>query len=630
MTNKLALAVSATSLALLIATPVTATDYSEAPVLQELVQSGQLPPLEERLPIQPMVVEVTEIGDYGGTWRSALKGNNDQGWIRRSVGYEPLVKFTYDWSGIEANVAHDWDVNEDATVYTFYLREGHRWSDGTPFTANDVAFYINDVVNHPDYTGIKPAYYRDAVVSVPDPYTAVFTLPEANGLFLQQVASVDGVIATHFQQEFCQQFHPDYNPQANDNAIAQGLTGWGDAMRFTCGAQRGRSADRPTIHAWMPLDDYDGINTPVRFERNPYYFKVDQDGNQLPYINDLQMTQVEDVNSIVLMGVAGEIDFMNRHIDLIENKPVFFDAQESGDFQLYDTVLADMNTAIIQLNLNHEDDGFRTLFQDRDFRIALSHGIDRQEIIDVLYAGQGQPWQASPRPSSPFHNAELAQQFTEFDPDLANSMLDELGLSERNSDGVRLMPDGRPLSIQVYISTDLGPQLSIMELVKIHWEEIGVALDLRRSERSFVYDLKDNSEHMMHVWKGDGGLGDAMLDPRYYMPTNMESAWAIRWAENWYAPDAPTVQTPPASVQRQHELYAEMSGNPEPAEREQLFAQILDIAQEEFFVIGISLPPSSYGIARNSVGNVPADQPMAWIYPNPGPMHTSILFHRAP
>ena len=587
-----------------------------------------MPPLAERLPAEPLVVEAPEIGTYGGVWRSALKGNNDQGWVRRSVGYEPLVKFTFDWSGVEPNVATAWEVNEDATVYTFTLREGHKWSDGTPFTAEDIAFYVNDIANNDEYTGPRPAWYQAATVTTPDPLTAVFTLDEPNGLFLEQVASVDGVFATHYQKAFCSQFHPKYTPDANADAVAEGLTGWGEKMRYTCGAQRGRSADRPALHAWIPIDDYDGINTPVRWVRNPYYFKVDQAGNQLPYIDRLEMTQVEDNNSIVLMGVAGELDFTNRHIDLVENKPVFFDAQESGGFRLYDTVLADMNTAIIQLNLNHEDDAFRDLFQQKDFRIALSHGIDRQEIIDVLYAGLGEPWQAAPRPESPFHDATMAKQYTEWDPDRANALLDGLGLTERNSDGVRLLPDGRPLSLQLFVSTDLGPLLSIMELIDLHWAEIGVDLDLRRAERSFVYDLKDRADHMVHVWKGDGGLGDALLDPRYYMPTNLESAWALDWAKAWYLPDTPDLPTPPEAVQRQHDLYARMIASATPAAREELFKEILDIAQEEFWVIGVSLPPSSYGVARADTGNVPQNQPMAWIYPNPGPMHTAILFKR--
>lgn len=610
------------SLALLTAMPSVA-DYQQAPMLAE----KGLPPVEERLPAEPFVAQAPEVGTYGGTWRSALKGNNDEGWIRRSVGYEPLVKFKIGWDGVEPNIASSWEANEDATRFSFKLREGHKWSDGKPFTADDVVFAINDVINAGEFPGERPAVLLGAKASAPDPQTLVIELPESNGLFIELMATVNGPQLTRFQKEFCSQFHPDYNSDADKVAKEAGLVGWGEAMMNNCGVRRNRNSDRPTLSAWKMLNDYDGINTPVKFERNPYYFKVDQAGNQLPYIDQLQMTQVEDANSIVLMGIAGELDFTNRHIDNVTNKPVFFDNQEKGDYTLYNTVPADMNTAIIQFNLNYDDDGFRELFQNRDFRIALSLATDREEIIEVLYAGQGEPFQAAPRPESPFFNEELAKQYTEWDPDTANAMLDAIGLTERDGD-TRLLPDGRPISIRFDVSSDLGPQLDILELVKLHWAEVGIDLDLRKAERSYVYDQKDNNRHMAHVWKGDGGLGDAQLDSRYYVPMHQESAFALLWAMNWMDPNNPDRQDPPAEVARQLDLFQQMNSSPSPEKRAELFREVLEIAKDQFYTIGISLPPMSYGVASNSMGNVPENQPHAWVYPNPGPMNTSVLFKR--
>ena len=612
----------------LVLSGANAADYKEAPALAELVAGGTLPPIQDRMPKEPLIIEAPEVGVYGGTWRSALKGNNDNGWIRRTVGYDPLVSFAIGWDKVVPNVAKSWDVNDDATVYTFHLREGHRWSDGKPFTAEDVLFAINEVINNPDFVGNRPRGLLGSVATAPDPFTVRIELPRPNGLLLEELATVDGTQVVNMQKAFCSQYHPDYNPGAQKTATDAGLSGWGEAMKNNCGNLRNYNADRPSLYAWRPLDDYDGINTSVRFERNPYYFKVDQDGNQLPYLDDLRMTQVEDANSIVLMGIAGQLDFTNRHIDSVANKPVFFDNQKKGGYRIYDTVPANMNTAVIQFNLNYDDDGFRNLFQNRDFRVALSHAIDREEIIDVLYAGLGEPFQASPRPESPFYNETLAKQYTEFDPDEANAILDGLGLTERNADGIRLLPDGRPITIRVDVSTDLGIQLDILELVKRHWADVGIDLDVRKAERSFVYEQKDGNRHMLHVWKGDGGLGDAQLDPRYYAPTSRESAYAILWAYNWFQPDNPDKQSPPDAVVRQHELLRQMSQSPTQEERAELFKQVLQIAQEQFYTIGVSLPPASYGVATNVMGNVPENQPHAWIYPNPGPMNTSLLFKR--
>jgi peptide/nickel transport system substrate-binding protein len=614
------------SLAALLASPLWAEGYSEAPDLAALVATGALPAVEDRLPVNPRVLEAPEVGIYGGTWRSALKGTNDSGWIRRTVGYEPLVAYSIGWDDVVPNVAESWEVNDDATVYTFRLREGHKWSDGTPFTSEDVLFAINDVINNSEFTGGRPTALLGAVATAPDATTVVITLPSPNGIFLEEMASVDYTQVVQMQKAFCSQYHPAYNADAQSNATAAGLGGWGEAMANNCGVRRADNAERPTLYAWRQLDNYDGLSSVIRFERNPYYFKVDQDGNQLPYIDNLRMTQVEDNNSIVIMGIAGELDFTNRHIDSVANKPVFFDNQESGGYRIYDTVASEMNTAILQLNLNYEDDGFRDLFQNRDFRVALSHGIDRQEIIDVLYAGLGEPYQAAPRPESPFFNEELAKQYTEWDPDLAEEMLDSIGLTERNENGTRLMADGRPIVIRVDVSTDLGAQLDILELVKLHWAEIGIELDVRQSERSFVYDQKATNQHMMHVWKGDGGLGDAQLDPRYYIPVNDESAFAIEWARNWYQPDAPSLVEPPAPVAEQFALLKAMYASPSPEERSELFARALEITREEFYTIGISLPPASFGVTTNVMRNVPENQPHAWIYPNPGPMNTALLF----
>lgn len=621
-------AVTGIVLALMASSQAFANDWSEAPDLADMVAAGDLPPVAERLPSNPLVLTAPEIGQYGGIWRSALKGNNDSGWIRRSMGYDPLVSYSIGWDSVVPNIAESWEVSDDATVYTFKLREGHKWSDGTPFTADDVLFAINDVINNSEFTGGRPTALIGAVATAPDPTTVVITLDGPNGIFLEEMASVDYTQVVQMQRDFCSQFHPDYNAEAQQNAIDAGLGGWGEAMMINCGVRRAGNADRPTLYAWRQLDDYDGLSPVIRFERNPYYFKVDQDGNQLPYLDGLQMTQVEDNNSIVLMGVAGELDFTNRHIDSVANKPLFFDNQERGDYRIYDTVPSEMNTAVLQLNLNYEDEAFRNLFQNRDFRVALSHAIDRQEIIDVLYAGLGEPYQAAPRPESPFYDEELAKQYTEYDPDTTEALLDEIGLTERNEDGIRLLPDGRPVSIRVDVSTDLGVQLDILELVKLHWADVGIDLDVRKSERSFVYDQKATNQHMMHVWKGDGGLGDAQLDPRYYIPVNDESAYAIEWARNWYQPDAPELQPVPASVSTQFDLLSSMYASPSPEERSELFAQALEITRDEFYTIGISLPPASFGVATNVMGNIPENQPHAWIYPNPGPMNTSLLFKR--
>ncbi|HRY23015.1 MAG: ABC transporter substrate-binding protein [Geminicoccaceae bacterium] len=619
--------------ALLVLGPAVAGSepFKEAPELAALVAEGKLPPVDERLPTQPLVVSpLSEIGTYGGTWRSALKGASDTGWLRRTVAYDPLVAYSFDWDDVVPNVALSVDVNDDASEFVFHLREGHKWSDGTPFTAHDLEFAITDAIQIPEYFGAsRNTHLLGAKATAVDDLTLKIELPEPNGLFLKQMASVSGMWPLMYQEEYCSQFHIKYNPDADAEAKSAGLTGWPEALYLACDLDNWRDTERPTLLAWKLTSPYDGLSQQVTFERNPYYFKVDSASNQLPYLDSLQMRQSSSVDDMVLQALNGDIDFMDRHIATTANKPLFIDGQAKGDYRLFPTVQANMNTSIIQLNQNSENPALNALFNEHDFRVALSLAIDRQEIIDVLFVGQGEPWQASPRPESRWHNERLAKQHTEFDPDRANALLDGLGLTGRDAEGFRLGPDGKRIAFRLDVTSDVQPTFpDVAEMLAIYWRALGIQLDVRKSERSFVYETMRANRHDAHIWQGDGGLGDAILDPRYYFPANVESVYALLWAKSLYDPGAADALEPPPAVRRQQDLYRELQRSADPVLQDQLFAEILEIAADEFRVIGISLPPNGYGIARNDMGNVPELQPHSWIYPTPGPMGVAQLFHK--
>jgi len=340
------------------------------------------------------------------------------------------------------------------------------------------------------------------------------------------------------------------------------------------------------------------------------------------------MVQTESVEDIVLKVVNGEIDFSNRHFATVTNKPVIFDGQEDGGYVLKSTVDARMNNAIFQLNITHPDENKRKLFGMKEFRQALSLGMGREEIIDVVYAGQGEPYQAAPRPTSPFYNEQLAKQFTEYDPDAANALLDEIGLTEKNSDGIRLGFDGEPIRIQLQASSDQTEFGDIAQLVTEHWKEIGIDLDARNAERSLVYEQIQNNTHDMHVWWGDGGMNDAILDPRFYMPFSLESAFAQAWAQHFMDGGSTIAEAPPAEIQAQMDLYKSIAVTGDPAKQKELFAQVLQTAADQFYVMGTVLPADGYIVAKENLGNVPEGQIYTWLYPQPGPMQTSQLFFK--
>ncbi len=619
------------------AAPAAAVDASqkEAPTLAEQVAAGSLPPLEERLPANPKVVTPVEgVGQYGGTWRMGLNGGQDNALLTRTMAYEHLVRWTPDWTAIEPNIAESYEVNAEATEYTFKLREGMKWSDGEPFTADDLVFWYEDIVQNEEYGAAHPqgnwlqAGGETVAVEKVDDYTVKLIFAAPNGLFLQRLATPDGAELTRWPKHYCSQFHPDYNAD-NIEALATEAQadGWVNLMELKCGGVPGtpydarwQNSELPTLYPWVLTTAY-GAGTQVVGQRNPYYWKVDTEGRQLPYIDQLRYEVGENVDVLVLKALNGEIDMQDRHIASLPNKSVFFDNMEQGDYRFFETIPSSMNNTIIALNLTHKDPMKREMYQTKDFRIALSQAINRQEIIDVVFVGQGEPYQLAPRPTSPFFNETLAKQYTEYDPDAANALLDGL-YPDKNADGIRIGPDGNPITIVVDVTSNQQSNIDAMGLVEGYWAAIGIDLQLNSIDRSLLYTRKDSNEHDATIWGGDGGL-DVILEPRWYFPYSSESLYAEAWQTWFNNPSGEGALTqpeePPAGPKRQMELYEQIKSTGDADEQAALMAEILEIAADEFYAIGIALGPNGYGIVRNNFHNVPKIFPGSWLYPNPAP-----------
>ncbi|MCB0120928.1 MAG: hypothetical protein KDE58_01730, partial [Caldilineaceae bacterium] len=337
-----------------------------------------------------------------------------------------------------------------------------------------------------------------------------------------------------------------------------------------------QNGDLPTIFPWILTTPY-GAGTQVVAERNPYFWKVDSDGRQLPYIDRLVYDVGEDAEVLVLKALNGEIDMQDRHIASLSNKAVFVDNMEAGGYHFFDTIPSGMNNIAIALNLTHKDPMKREMYQNKDFRIALSHAINRQEIIDVVYVGQGEPYQLAPRPTSPFYNEQLAKQYTEYDPDLANEILDGI-YPEKNADGIRLGPDGNPVTLIVDVTSNQQDRVDALGLIQGYWNAVGIDMQINSMDRSLLYTRKDSNEHDVSVWGGDGGL-DVVLEPRWYFPYSGESLYAEAW-QSWF--NNPTgegaltpPEEPPAGPKQQMELYREIQGTGDAAQQEELMKQIL-------------------------------------------------------
>jgi peptide/nickel transport system substrate-binding protein len=592
------------------------TQYGEAPELTARVRAGELPPVEQRLPENPLVTQVEErIGQYGGVWRTAVIGGGDNSWINRVMGFDKLVRYAPNSTDIVPDIAERFEASDDATTYTFYLRRGFKWSDGHPYTADDIVFWWEDIQTNPDYQSqfaIRSMYLVDGepmTVRKIDDYTVQFVFSAPNALFLQQFADRNGFEPTRYPKHYLSRFHPAYNDNIADVLREYGQSDWVSLMNFIATREPAGTGDPslPVTTAWDSITRY-GEAAQIILVRNPYYHRVDPEGNQLPYIDRVVFDQLEDREVLVLKALNGEIDFMDRHIATPANRAVFADNMERGGYEFVETLPSGMNQMIISLNLNHQDPVFRQVFQNRDFRVGLSHAINRQELIDLVYIGQGEPWQAAPRRESAFFDEEMAKQYTEFDVQLANQYLDRAGLTNRDNQRFRLLPDGRRLSFAVEVAGGQQDRIDMLELISGYWREVGVDMQVRVQDRSLLYTRKDAAQHDAVVWGGDGGV-DPMTEPRYFFPFSNESNYAPAWAA-WYTQldaafgGAVSAQEPPPVTRRQMELYDQIKQTGNARRQNELMREIIQIAKEQFYTIGTVLPSNGYGIKKTNFRNV--------------------------
>ena len=610
-------------------------DSLEAPALGEMVASGEFPPLAERLPTEPLVVEPVEsVGQYGGTWRTALVGGADNAWLVRTISYEHLVRWTRDWTGIEPNIAKSFEANDEGTEYTFTLREGMKWSDGEPFTADDIVYWYEINVLDEEYEGAHNVSSwltsggEPVTVEKVDDYTVKFTFAEPNGLFLQNIATPSGIVLTSFPKHYCSQFHPDTATDIDALIAENNANDWVNLMELKCGGVPGTpydakwyNADLPTLMAWDITKSYLDNSTQLVAERNPYYWKVDTAGHQLPYIDRVIYDILEDREVLLLKVLNGEIDMMSRHFNTNDNKAVLADSMDAGEFNFFETVESG-NTTGFMFNLTHKDPRMRAIFQDKNFRIGMSYCINRQEIIDVLYVGQGEPMQNAIGKEVPaLYDEEMYNMYTEYDVDMAHEYLAKAGLTEMGDDGFFLGPDGEPFAFTVQATDSFGFN-DRAEMVTNQWRACGVNATLSVIDRSLLYTRKDSNEHDVHVW-GAGAGPDVFLDPRYLFPANGESAFAEAWV-TWYTNRTgegalTPPEEPPAEVQHQMELYDQIKATGDLELQNELMKEIIAIAKDQFYMIGISSSPPGYGIVKNNFHNVPTTMPGSWNYPTPAP-----------
>ncbi|MDG5787214.1 ABC transporter substrate-binding protein [Evansella sp. AB-P1] len=574
------------------------SEFGESPYLSGM----DLPSVEERLPKEPKVVNEFpdhlldfEIGQYGGELRMLTNrvDDNPEYFIAAN---EPLINTP----GLEAeeftpNILKDFEVNEDQTEFTFYMREGLRWSDGEYVTVEDVQFAIEDVMFNEEITPTFPIVFRDRgeaegepmQFEVLDDYSFKISFNESYGGFIARIAMTNGwrgYTELLKPSHYLKQFHADYTP-VEEMAEFLEEEGLGDGewvqlfsikdVRFRdLGSRDGLGL--PVLYPWVLEEINDGMRV---FSRNPYYFKVDSAGNQLPYIDEVHSILIEDQQTIVLETISGGADFV-REWTSIDNMPMYRENEEQHGFRAK-LMNMHLSPATIMLNMTNEDESWREVVQDVTFRKALSHAVDREEIVDAMYYGFAEPSTITDH---------------EYDVDLANSLLDEMGM-EVGSDGYRKTPSGEDFRIDLDFSDNSPEFIPIGELMLEYWG----ALDLNVNMRTIDYDLREsrraaNEVFATMVWQST---------PLWYYPDSGDE-WGRLWGD-YYESGGTIGEEPPEFMKEYHRLLDKLFTVP-VEEAVDVDAQMQELIGEHVLYIDLVSNAQQPLIVNANLGNIPEDE----------------------
>ncbi|WP_208738236.1 ABC transporter substrate-binding protein [Oceanidesulfovibrio marinus] len=595
--------------------------YAENPEIAklnaEITGNPDLPPVAERLPREPLVIAPYEaIGTYGGVLHGLSKGTESGTSDLLSIRHVNLVRYADDLKTVVPNVAKSWSWNDDYTVLTFTLRKGHKWSDGEPFTAEDVAFWYNDLILNPDVYEKTPDRWlfdgKPMKVEATDETTVVMTFPVPSPGILNRFA-VD--FGQPFQpKHFLKQFMPKYNPDAATLAKEKGLKDAAELLSKYYSGSDWKDVPTPllsgfdtqvvpTLEAFIVVAD---TATGRRCVANPYFHMVDTAGNQLPYINVIDEQYVKDKEVQNLKITNGEVTFKEQAI-FIEDYPLLKDNESKGDYAI-DLAPTLGENIFYAFNTTDKDEELRKIFNDLRFRQAMSVAINRDEINELVFFGQGVPMQATPAEPETvnFVSDENKNAFIEYDPAAAKELLAGMGLKDSDGDGILERFDGKPLVVRLIYSNQ-GAPVKIHELVRDYWGKVGVRIDLKEVTSDEYRAAANNNDLDLTTWKNDGSAAPAisqdvtaMIPPfgDYFNPGT-----GFGWAA-WKTSDGKDGIEPPAEVMELYKLTDKFLQQPigTPGS-DAIGKEIVDIHVKNLWKIGTVGNTKGPVMHSNSLGN---------------------------
>ena len=601
------------------------SSFQEAPMLAALVASGDLPPVEERLPTNPLVISPADgIGKYGGTWFRAFTGPADGQNMERPMK-DHLLYFDTGMTDVQPNIAESWTVNADATVFTFTLRTGLKWSDGNDFTTEDIMFWYNQMLLNDEINPTTPAWAvhggETLLYEKIDDVTFRVTAAKPYGLFIPLIASVivagphtrgDSGGGGYAPSHYLQQFHPDFVglATANANAEAAGFDNWSNY--FLNRNHANANPDAPMMTAWRVTQS---INTSEwAFERNPYYYAVDTDGNQLPYMDKVVLTLAENLEVLNLRAIAGDFTVMGRHID-IAKLPVFLENATAADYRVQFWKQPQSGIANVSFNESWDGDAeLATFLQNVEFRRALSMGIEREQINEVFFLGLGSTAGLCKGFSDPDNPGKyIGEDNVQFNPGPANTALDALGLDKKDSSGFRLLPSGERLTLSLPgVVAAFEDYVGINEMIAQQWKNnLGILAEVQGLERSLHTERAEANELMLQVWESSG-RDSVLITPTHLLPVAGALFTDVLGARYF---DGRTPSREPVSefIKQQQVLYAEGISTSDPAVYLANAQRVVEINCEMVNPITTVMNKPTYvAITKNNVRNIPNPLPFSF------------------
>lgn len=616
----------------------------EPPLLQPLVDNGVLPPLRERIPLEAKVMDGPDTpadpqaNPYGGTWLRLATSEVDLRVIEHRLSGALPLRWLPDASDVVPHIARSVEANADNTVFTMTLREGHRWSDGAPFTTADVMYWWNHEVHDPAIgDGQVPEWLLHAgdaaTLEATSPTELIIRFPRPNGLFREKLASVGSELLFLSPAHYLRRYHPTLGDTAEQERLAR-LLGQPSPTALYRRLKEWKNTEMPRLWPWIVERERD--SPPYVLIRNPYYFCVDSAGRQLPYVDRMQF-DVQTQQLLALSATNGQVSMQARglgfdkYTDLVSRR-------DAGDYEVLEWV-ASGPAWVIHPNLNRVSDPAdpdtgrkAAVLSEKKFRQALSLAIDRDRIVEAEYLGLARPTADLFMPNSPWF-PESSYQRPEQDLAKAEALLDEIGLKRPRPGAMRRFADGSPMTFFLDFAPFTGP--GPVDFVVDDWARIGVRA-VARSRSTPLFMLSRNAARFdFLIWTGESDH-QPLLSARHFVPFGLHSFWAVRWGQ-WYEdgglfyPDrvagGPGVAPPPGHpVREAMRIHHEALEAPTRARQLELFAELREVARENVWTLQIASPPPQPVVVDRDLRNVPDVAFDGFLYRSPSHANIESFF----